>query len=92
MARKRFTNLMRSRTAYTLLDKNEPKQAEPHIGHPVEEIYADVEDQLKERNVKEFKSTLDGLHDLVKTRFASSMEAVDGAIDRSHSSRTRKPT
>ncbi len=75
--------------AKELLDKNEPKQAEPHIGHPVEEIYSDVESQLKERNVKEFKSTLDGLQDLVKskpkdarvsTSFASSMEAVDGAI------------
>lgn len=75
--------------AKELLDKNEPKQAEPHIGHPVEEIYSDVENQLKERNVKEFKSTLDSLQDLVKakpkdakvaTSFASSMEAVDGAI------------
>ena len=75
--------------AKELLDKNEPKQAEPHIGHPVEEIYSDVESQLKEKNVKEFKSTLDNLQDLVKskpkdakvaTSFASSMEAVDGAI------------
>lgn len=72
-----------------LLDLNEPKQAEPHIGHPVEEIYSDVESQLKEKNVKEFKSTLDNLEDLVKakpkdakvaTTFTSSMEAVDGAI------------
>jgi hypothetical protein len=75
--------------AKELLDLNEPKQAEPHIGHPVEEIYSDVESQLKEKNVKEFKSTLDNLHDLVKskpkdarvaTSFASSMEAVDKAI------------
>jgi hypothetical protein len=72
-----------------LLDLNEPKQAEPHIGHPVEEIYSDVESQLKEKNVKEFKSTLGNLEDLVKskpkdprvaTSFASSMEAVDTAI------------
>lgn len=72
-----------------LLDLNEPKQAEPHIGHPVEEIYSDVESQLKEKNVKEFKSTLDNLEDLVKakpkdarvaTTFTSSMQAVDGAI------------
>ncbi|MBF2007707.1 MAG: helix-hairpin-helix domain-containing protein [Chlorogloeopsis fritschii C42_A2020_084] len=75
--------------AQELLDKNQPKQAEPHIGHPVEEIYVDVEDQLKERNVKEFKTTLIGLQDLVKakpkdakvkTDLASSMQAVDGAI------------
>ncbi|MEA5597852.1 hypothetical protein [Rivularia sp. UHCC 0363] len=86
--------------AKELLDKNEPKQAEPHIGHPVEEIYSDVQDQLTERNVKEFKTTLDGLHDLVKskpkdakvaTSFASSMEAVDGAIAALPSEERNKP-
>ncbi|MDJ0796754.1 MAG: hypothetical protein QNJ51_07930 [Calothrix sp. MO_167.B12] len=75
--------------AQELLDKNQPKQAEPHIGHPVEEIYADVEEQLNERKVKEFKTTLVSVHDLVKanpkaaklqTDFTSSMAAVDGAI------------
>lgn len=75
--------------AKELLDKNEPKQAEPHIGHPVEEIYSDVEAQLERKNVKEFKTTLDNLEDLVKakpndpkvaTSLTSSMEAVDEAI------------
>lgn len=75
--------------AKELLDQQQPKQAEPHIGHPVEEIYVDVEDQLNERNVKEFKTTLIGLQDLVKsqpksakvnTDFTTSMQAVDGAI------------
>ncbi|MHC5729357.1 MAG: helix-hairpin-helix domain-containing protein, partial [Nostoc sp.] len=75
--------------AKELLEQNHPKQAEPHIGHPVEEIYVDVEDQLNERKVKEFKTTLVSLQDLVKssakdskvqTSFASSMEAVDSAI------------
>jgi hypothetical protein len=75
--------------AQELLDQNQPKQAEPHIGHPVEEIYVDVEDQLNERKVKEFKTTLVSLQDLVKsspkdskvkTNFASSVQAVDGAI------------
>ncbi|MEH2289869.1 helix-hairpin-helix domain-containing protein [Nostoc sp.] len=75
--------------AQELLDQNQPKQAEPHIGHPVEEIYVDVEDQLNERKVKEFKTTLVSLQDLVKsspknskvkTNFTSSMQAVDGAI------------
>ncbi|MEH2296707.1 helix-hairpin-helix domain-containing protein [Nostoc sp.] len=75
--------------AKELLDQNQPKQAEPHIGHPVEEIYVDVEDQLNERKVKEFKTTLVSLQDLVKsspkdskvkTNFASSMQAVDSAI------------
>ncbi|BAY17363.1 hypothetical protein NIES21_32000 [Anabaenopsis circularis NIES-21] len=75
--------------AQELLDKNLPKQAEPHIGHPVEEIYVDVEDQLNERKVKEFKTTLVGLQDLVKsnpknakvkTDFTASVQSVDGAI------------
>lgn len=76
--------------AKELLEQGKPEQAEPHIGHPVEEIYADVEDQLKERNVKEFKSTLIQLQDLVKAgakdaskvkvEFDAAMQAVDGAI------------
>jgi len=75
--------------AKELLDLQQPKQAEPHIGHPVEEIYVDVEDQLNERNVKEFKSSLISLQDLVKsspkdakvgTNFAASVQSVDEAI------------
>lgn len=75
--------------AKELLDLQQPKQAEPHIGHPVEEIYVDVEEQLNERKVKEFKTTLIGLQDLVKsqpknpkvaTEFSNSTQAVDAAI------------
>jgi DNA uptake protein ComE-like DNA-binding protein len=79
--------------AKELLDQNQPKQAVPHIGHPVEEIYVDIEEQLNERKVKEFKTTLVKFQDLIKyaiksnpkaskieTDFASSMQAVDGAI------------
>lgn len=76
--------------AKELLDGGKPDQAEPHIGHPVEEIYADVEDQLNERKVPEFKNTLIKLQDLVKAgakdtdkvnaEFQTSMQAVDGAI------------
>lgn len=75
--------------AQELLDLNQPKQAEPHIGHPVEEIYVDVEDQLNQRKVKEFKTTLVNLQDLVKsnpkdskvkTNFTTSMQSVDRAI------------
>ena len=76
--------------ARELLDLKKPDQAEPHIGHPVEEIYADVEDQLKERNVKEFKSTLTTLQDMVKAggkdpvktdeQFKLALGAIDGAI------------
>lgn len=75
--------------AKELLDLQKPNQAEPHIGHPVEEIYVDVEDQLNERNVKEFKTNLISLQDLVKstpkdakvkTNFEASMQSVDGAL------------
>ena len=76
--------------AKELLDLKKPKDAEPHIGHPVEEIYTDVADQLNERKVKEFKTTLITLEDLVKagakdntkvsTNFKESMVAIDGAI------------
>lgn len=77
--------------AKELLDLKNLDQAEPHIGHPVEEIYADVENQLKQRNVPEFKTTLNTLHDLVKAKsqdtkkieaaFQDSMQAVDKAIE-----------
>jgi Helix-hairpin-helix motif len=76
--------------AKELLDLNKPKDAEPHIGHPVEEIYTDVAEQLTERKVKEFKTTLITLDDLVKagakdntkvgTNFKASMTSIDSAI------------
>ncbi|MBC7515037.1 MAG: helix-hairpin-helix domain-containing protein [Alkalinema sp. FL-bin-369] len=76
--------------ARELLDLKKPDQAEPHIGHPVEEIYADVEDQLKERNVKEFKSVLSKLQAMVKAgakdpvktdeQFKLALDAIEGAI------------
>jgi Helix-hairpin-helix motif len=77
--------------AKELLDLKQVAQAEPHIGHPVEEIYADVEDQLKERKVPEFKTPLNALLDLVKggakdgakvnTDFTAAVKSVDGAIN-----------
>jgi hypothetical protein len=75
--------------AKELLDLKKPDQAEPHIGHPVEEIYVDVEDQFKERNVPDFKAKLISLQDLVKSKpndaqigsqFEAAMQAVDSAI------------
>lgn len=76
--------------AKELLDLKKVKEAEPHIGHPVEEIYVDVSDQLNERKVKEFKTGLITLEDLVKagakdnakvtTNLKESMVSIDGAI------------
>ncbi len=88
--------------AKELLDLNKPKDAEPHIGHPVEEIYTDVADQLNERKVKEFKTTLITLEDLVKagakdnnkvtTNFKESMQSIDGAIAVLPEAQRKSPT
>lgn len=72
-----------------LLALNKPDQAEPHLGHPVEEIYVDIEDQLGERKVPEFKDVLTRVQDLVKAKpndpqiksdYKKAMAAIDQAI------------
>jgi DNA uptake protein ComE-like DNA-binding protein len=88
--------------AKELLDLNKPKDAEPHIGHPVEEIYTDVAEQLNERKVKEFKTTLITLEDLVKagakdntkvtTNFKDSMQSIDAAIAALPETQRKSPT
>jgi Helix-hairpin-helix motif len=88
--------------AKELLDLKKPKDAEPHIGHPVEEIYTDVADQLTERKVKEFKTTLISLEDLVKagakdnnkvtTDFKESMVSIDTAIAALPDAQRKSPT
>ena len=84
--------------AKELLDLQKPAQAEPHIGHPVEEIYVDVEDQLNERNVPEFKTSLISLQDLVKaksakvdTNFTASEKSIDTAISALPADRRTSP-
>lgn len=72
--------------AKELLDQGKPDQAGPHVGHPVEEIYADVESELSARKVPEFKTTLNQLHELVKSapkdpKLATQYEAAIKAID-----------
>jgi hypothetical protein len=86
--------------AQELIEKNQLKQAEPHIGHPVEEIYVDVEDELNERKVKEFKTNLLSLQNLIKsnpkngkvnTDLAASIQAVDEAISALPTEQRSKP-
>ncbi len=86
--------------AKELLDQNQPKQAEPHIGHPVEEIYVDLEEQLNQRKVKEFKTTLSSLQDLVKSTpkdakvkadYTASIQGVDTAITALPAEQRSKP-
>ena len=75
--------------AKELLDLQKPDQALPHIQHPVEEIYAEIEGQLKERNVKDFKQSLMDLQQLVKskpndpsvpTKYQDAIASIDMAI------------
>jgi hypothetical protein len=54
--------------AKELIDQKQLDQAEPHIGHPVEELYGDIEAELPTRKVPDFKSTLNQLHDSVKAK------------------------
>jgi Helix-hairpin-helix motif len=72
-----------------LLALNLPEQAEPHLGHPVEEIYVDLQDQLPERKVAEFSDVLTNVQDLVKSKpkdpqvkaaYDTAMIAIDKAI------------
>ena len=75
--------------AKELLDLKRPAEALPHVGHPIEELYVTVADQFPQRNVTDFKSTLDELKDFVKNKpqdpqvipkFNAGMAAVDQAI------------
>jgi hypothetical protein len=75
--------------AQELLELKQPAQAEPHLGHPVEEIYVDLEEQITERQVPAFKDTLTQVQDLVKSKpedpqvmpkFEAGMAAIDRAI------------
>ncbi len=43
------------------------EEAEPHIGHPVDELYGDIETVLPEKGVEDFKPSLNQLHDLIKS-------------------------
>lgn len=65
------------------------EEAEPHIGHPVEELYGGIEEQIAERKVTDFKADLNQLSDLaksapdsaeMKTQFAKALAGIDGAI------------
>jgi hypothetical protein len=75
--------------AKELIDQGLLAQAESHTGHPVEEIYIDIEEQLEERKVPAFKEPLMTLQELVKSnaekakieeQFNQAMQAVDTAI------------
>jgi hypothetical protein len=75
--------------AQELIDQKKYKEAEPHIGHPVEEIYGGVEATLTARKLPQFKDQLNKLNDLIKTApdspelpvaYKTAMIAIDGTI------------
>jgi DNA uptake protein ComE-like DNA-binding protein len=75
--------------ARQLLELNLPEKAEPHLGHPVEEIYVDIEEQLPERGVEEFSQVLTRVQELVRSKpndpqvkpaYDEAMVAIDQAI------------
>lgn len=83
-----------------LLALKQPAQAEPHLGHPVEEIYVDLEDQLTERQVAPFKEILTQVQDLVKAKpnaadvtpaYDAAMAAIDTAINALPASQRQQP-
>lgn len=83
-----------------LLALKQPAQAEPHLGHPVEEIYVDLEDQLGERQVAPFKEILTKVQDLVKAKpgdaavmpaYDAAMAAIDTAINALPTSQRQQP-
>jgi hypothetical protein len=84
-----------------LLALNQPAQAEPHLGHPVEEIYVDIQAQLPERKVADFKDPLMQVQDLVKSKpmdpqvkraYDKALAAIDQAIAAIPASQQQSPT
>lgn len=84
-----------------LLALGKPAQAEPHLGHPVEEIYVDLQEQLPDRQVADFKDPLMHVQDLVKskptdpqvqTAYKQALAAIDQAIAAIPTSQQHSPS
>lgn len=75
--------------AQELIAKKQYKEATPHIGHPAEEIYGDIEAELTQRQIPQFKDMLNKMSDLIKSApdspelqksYDASMQSIDAAI------------
>ncbi|MGL5795276.1 MAG: hypothetical protein ACRC06_12925, partial [Waterburya sp.] len=71
------------------VDAKNYADAEPHIAHPVDELYSEIQTVLPQKGVKDFKPTLNQLHDValsapespeMKTLLEQSVTSIDGAI------------
>ncbi len=60
-----------------LYRQREQKAAEPHMGHPIEELYGALEPALQQRGVSGFKDRLEALEKL--TRGGAPLEPVEAA-------------
>jgi len=87
--------------AKELLDMKRPAEALPHIGHPIEELYVTVADQLPARGVADFKATLDEAKDFIKDKpndpqvmpkFNAAVAAVDRALAAIPATQRSSPT
>ena len=76
-------------TAEELLDRGEVAAAEPHIGHPAEELYGTIVDRAAALGVAPFETQLQRAWDVVKTapkspemnaQLKAVNETIDGAI------------
>ena len=52
--------------AEELLASNNPSGAEPHVGHPIDELYGAVDAPLQQRQIPGFKSQLEDLRQQVR--------------------------
>ncbi|MFM2429434.1 MAG: hypothetical protein RLZZ511_647 [Cyanobacteriota bacterium] len=86
--------------AKELIDAKQYKEAVPHIGHPVEEIYGDVEPLLTTRKLAQFKPQLTQMSDLIKatpdspemaTAYDASVSAIDQTIAAIPASQRQSP-
>lgn len=65
-----------------LIEANQPRLALPHFGHPVRELYDDIQGELKRRGVTAFDGELIALEAMVagKPRDPAAMARYDGVI------------
>ena len=65
-----------------LIEANQPRLALPHFGHPVRELYDDIQGELKRRGVTPFDGELIALEAMVagKPRDPATLAKYDGVI------------
>ena len=71
-------------TAQELIALENYQQAEPHIGHAVDELYGNIETVLPEKGVEDFKPTLNQLQDQIQS--APDSPEVETLLEQSEAS------